>query len=149
MEISPARLYDTKDNGIKGGFQLSFLKEGFFYPSYSDKIDTSIIIKKSNLMFHSPNFKLGETVRVKTKEEFSRHFKVEEPELIDGYYVKTRCFFSVDMNKFSGRGFKIKSILEEGIFLLEGCRGHLNEGYRYYPFDADMLIKEMVIFKEV
>jgi len=149
MKIITTRLYSTKDNSIKGGFQLCSLSEGLFFPCYLGEIDTSIIIKESNLTPYSPKFRIGEIVGVKTKEEFSRYFRVEKSPFSDGFFVTTRCYFSTNMNKLSGKIFKIKSIEEEGVYILDECKDYANDETAYHLFDADMLTKIPIIFKEV
>jgi len=142
MDFKKETLYKTTDGTIKGNFFIKSIRNGNRYEIFQKgsyfniHIDDSSVIKLT-----APRFRIGETVRVKTKREFEKDFTIlnDQPW---GFRVITCSNFQQDMNEFCGKEYEISHKTSDGTFRLVNGMG--------FYFDSDMLVKlHNIIYKEV
>jgi len=130
-------LFITKDNTYRDTpFQVN--GKGVF--SKGEQLDFTV--KPHNLEPYSANYIVGDLVRVKTRKEFEKHFRVTPSTYSPNRFkIEKICFgFTLTMSDFSGRTL--------GVIEAEDGRYRLKGGLGFY-FHSDMLIRASSLYKEI
>jgi len=145
MCLSEKLLYRDITNQVKGNFKVSKIRDakykGYYFPIHKGMINTEIKIPHENLKKTSLTHKVGDKVRIKTKEQFAKDFKIHYANNGKRFYVQTSNTFSVSMNSYCGREFIIEYV---------GWSGYILRGISFYSFDSDMFMADRhFIYKEI
>jgi len=146
MSLSKSLLYKDITNQVRGNFKVLKLKgieHGEYYiPIHKGAVKTGMKIPRENLKRASLIYQVGDVVRIKTKEQFARDFKINYSEQEREFYVRTSNTFSVSMNVYCGREFVIVGYTRE--------RGYMLKDIPFFSFDSDMFVaNRCFLYKEI